>query len=108
MTTEAAENVSPGAVAPVRREIRVACDVDTAFELFTAHIGTWWPLGTHSVFGARASVAFEGFNIFNSTNFGCYDGFIPAPPSTNAKFGTPSCTVDGSSRRLQFGLRYVF
>ena len=59
MTTEAAENVSPGAVAPVRREIRVACDVATAFELFTAHIGAWWPLGTHSVFGARASVAFE-------------------------------------------------
>ena len=55
-----------------------------------------------------ASIAFEGFNIFNSTNFGCYDGFIPAPPATNPKFGTPSCTVDNSSRRLQFGLRYAF
>jgi Carboxypeptidase regulatory-like domain/TonB dependent receptor-like, beta-barrel len=61
-------------------------------------------------FAARqsASVAFEGFNIFNTTNFGCYDGFIPAPPSTNPNFGTPSCTVDNSSRRLQFGLRYAF
>ena len=56
----------------------------------------------------QASIAFEAFNIFNSTNFGCYDGFIPAPPSTNANFGTPSCTVDNSSRRLQFGLRYAF
>jgi hypothetical protein len=56
----------------------------------------------------RASIAFEAFNIFNSTNFGCYDGFIPAPPSTNENFGTPSCTVDTSSRRVQFGVRYVF
>jgi len=56
----------------------------------------------------QASVAFEAFNIFNSTNFGCYDGFIPAPPSTNPKFGQPSCTVDNSSRRLQFGVRYSF
>ena len=46
-------------ITPVRREIRVRCDVDTAFELFTAHLGAWWPLGTHSVFGAQASVAFE-------------------------------------------------
>ena len=59
MTAEAAENVVHGAVAPVRREIRVQCDVDTAFELFTAHLGSWWPLGTHSVFGAQGSVAFE-------------------------------------------------
>jgi outer membrane receptor protein involved in Fe transport len=56
----------------------------------------------------QASIAFEAFNIFNSTNFGCYDGFIPAPPSTNPKFGQPSCTVDNSSRRLQFGVRYSF
>jgi hypothetical protein len=45
----------------------------------------------------QASVAFEGFNIFNSTNFKCYDGFIPAPPSTNPNFGQPSCTVGGCS-----------
>jgi outer membrane receptor protein involved in Fe transport len=56
----------------------------------------------------QASVAFEGFNIFNATNFKCYDGFIPAPPSTNPNFGQPSCTVDDSSRRLQFGVRYSF
>lgn len=55
-----------------------------------------------------AAVAFEGFNIFNSTNFGCYEGFIPAAPATNPNFGTPSCTLDNSSRRLQFGLRYAF
>jgi len=56
----------------------------------------------------QASIAFEGFNIFNTTNFSCYDGNIPVLPSTNANFGQPSCTVDNSSRRLQFGLRYSF
>ena len=35
------------------------CDTDTAFELFTAHLGAWWPVGTHSVCGAQGSVAFE-------------------------------------------------
>ena len=59
MTAEAAESATQGAVAPITREVRVGCDVDTAFELFTAHLGAWWPVGTHSVFGARASVAFE-------------------------------------------------
>ncbi len=47
------------APAPIRREIRVACDPTTAFELFTAHLGAWWPLAAHSVFGEEASVAFE-------------------------------------------------
>ena len=56
----------------------------------------------------KASIAFEGFNIFNATNFSCYDGNIPVLPSTNVNFGQPSCTVDNSSRRLQFGLRYSF
>jgi hypothetical protein len=56
----------------------------------------------------QASVALEGFNIFDSTNFGCYNGTIPVPPNENPNFGTPSCTVDNSSRRLQVGVRYVF
>ena len=56
----------------------------------------------------QASIAFEGFNIFNTTNFGCYDGNIPVLPGTNPNFGQPRCTVDNSSRRLQFGLRYSF
>ncbi len=56
----------------------------------------------------QASVALEGFNIFNSTNFSCYNGDIPVLPNTNPNFGVPSCTVDISSRRLQLGLRYTF
>jgi outer membrane receptor protein involved in Fe transport len=56
----------------------------------------------------QASVALEGFNIFNSTNFSCYNGDIPVLPNTNPNFGLPACTVDTSSRRLQLGLRYTF
>jgi uncharacterized protein YciI/uncharacterized protein YndB with AHSA1/START domain len=51
--------MSQTTVTPVRREVRVACDQATAFELFTAHIGAWWPLARHSVYGEQASIAFE-------------------------------------------------
>jgi len=48
-------------IAPVVRRIEVAAPVETAFALFTAHIGRWWPAGGgHSVFGEGALVAFEG------------------------------------------------
>ena len=56
----------------------------------------------------QASIAFEGFNIFNSTNFSRYNGNIPVLPATNPNFGLPEATVDTSSRRLQLGLRYTF
>ncbi|HEV2885472.1 MAG TPA: SRPBCC domain-containing protein [Jatrophihabitans sp.] len=46
--------------APVRREVVVAAPPATAFALFTAHVGSWWPLDNHSVFGAGGTVAFEG------------------------------------------------
>lgn len=43
---------------PIRREVVVDLDPDRAFELFATRIGEWWPLASHSVFGADASVAF--------------------------------------------------
>lgn len=46
-------------IAPVHREVLVRADPGTAFELFTAHVGAWWPLHSHGVFGAGSSVAFE-------------------------------------------------
>jgi uncharacterized protein YndB with AHSA1/START domain len=52
---------SPGsgpAVPPLRREVLVDADRDLAFTVFTDRIGTWWPLGDHSVHGVGASVAF--------------------------------------------------
>lgn len=58
--------------------------------------------------GHRASVFAECFNLFNATNFGGYDGFIPPasdPPNTN--FGKPS-TLIGPPRSVQVGLSYNF
>jgi uncharacterized protein YciI/uncharacterized protein YndB with AHSA1/START domain len=45
---------------PIHREILVDASPDTAFALFTEKIGDWWPVASHSVFGAGATVAFEG------------------------------------------------
>ncbi|WP_426561012.1 SRPBCC domain-containing protein [Angustibacter sp. McL0619] len=57
-------------IAPVRREIRVAADPATAYAVFTAHLGSWWPLGQFSVHGATASVAFEGDEIVERSTDG--------------------------------------
>ena len=56
----------------------------------------------------RVSAAFEAFNIFNYTNDACYEGFVPPAPATNPNFGQPTCVVENSTRRFQFGVRYTF
>jgi uncharacterized protein YndB with AHSA1/START domain/uncharacterized protein YciI len=43
---------------PIRRQVLVRGGAASAFEVFTAEIGSWWPLGNHSVFGKDATVAF--------------------------------------------------
>jgi uncharacterized protein YciI len=43
-------------VPPVRREIVVDADPATAFEVFTARMGRWWPLAELSVYGSQATV----------------------------------------------------
>jgi len=50
-------------VPPVRREVLVDADPQTAFEVFTARIGRWWPLAELSVYGAGATVAFDDGQI---------------------------------------------
>jgi uncharacterized protein YciI len=45
-------------VSPIRREVVVELPPHEAFELFTARISEWWPLGELSVFGAGGTVAF--------------------------------------------------
>jgi uncharacterized protein YciI/uncharacterized protein YndB with AHSA1/START domain len=50
-------------VPPIRREIRVDADPATAFEIFTARIGQWWPVAELSVFGSGAIVAFTDGQI---------------------------------------------
>lgn len=34
---------------PIRKTVTVPVTPQCAFELFTARIGEWWPLATHSV-----------------------------------------------------------
>lgn len=48
---------------PVRREILVPADPQTAYRVFTEDIGSWWPLDGFSVYGERASVSFVGDRI---------------------------------------------
>jgi uncharacterized protein YndB with AHSA1/START domain len=44
----------------VVRQVQVPIPPDRAFELFTAGIGDWWPLGTHSVYRSQSmSVSVE-------------------------------------------------
>jgi uncharacterized protein YciI len=49
-----------GSVPPIRREIIVEADQDTAFEAFTARMGRWWPVAEHSVHGAGSTVELAG------------------------------------------------
>ena len=44
---------------PIRRETVVSASPETAFALFTSHIGSWWPLAEKNVLGTGASVAYE-------------------------------------------------
>jgi uncharacterized protein YndB with AHSA1/START domain len=40
---------SNGGLAPLRKSVRVKGSAEAAFRLFTAGIGGWWPLASHSV-----------------------------------------------------------
>ena len=47
-------------IEPVRKERRLALAPPAAFRLFTADMGSWWPLATHSIAGDDAiGVRFE-------------------------------------------------
>ena len=49
------ESIGPY-LEPLRKSVRVACGVETAFELFTSRIGQWWPLQAgYSVFGDESA-----------------------------------------------------
>ena len=50
-------------VPPIRREVLVDADPTTAFDVFTAGIGRWWPIAELSVHGAGATVAFVDGHI---------------------------------------------
>jgi hypothetical protein len=44
--------------AVVHKEVEVPVSAERAFELFTRDITRWWPLATHGVLGAEATVEF--------------------------------------------------
>ena len=44
---------------PLRRQIIVPADPGTAFTVFTDKIGAWWPVASHSVYGAQSTTAFR-------------------------------------------------
>lgn len=49
-------------IEPVRKQLKVSLPVEKAFELFTAGIGRWWPMATHSVGEEQAETCFfEGW-----------------------------------------------
>lgn len=43
------DQVTRETIAPVRKSIVVPWSVDAAFRRFTAELGTWWPLRSHSL-----------------------------------------------------------
>lgn len=56
----------------------------------------------------RATLSVEVFNLFNSYNYGGYDGFIrPMAEDPNPNFGKPNRLI-GTTRAFQFGLAYAF
>jgi hypothetical protein len=49
-------------IEPLRKQLKVSLPIHQAFQLFTAGIGTWWPLLTHSVGEEQAQTCyFEGW-----------------------------------------------
>lgn len=66
MTTSGTSAVS----VPVVRAVHVRRTPEDTFRLFTERIGAWWPMETHSVFGATASVALEGREVVERSDSG--------------------------------------
>jgi hypothetical protein len=57
--------------------------------------------------GNNIGVTASMFNVFNTQNFGCYNGFLGSPGNPNVDFGKPGC-VNADPRRYQFGVQYDF
>ena len=59
---------------PIRKTVTVPVTPQRAFELFTARIGEWWPLATHSVGEDQATGVVFGEGIGGSIVESLADG----------------------------------
>lgn len=53
-------------IEPVVRRVRVPAEPSAAFRRFTAELGSWWPLATHSVGQAAAETVRMGEGVGGS------------------------------------------
>ena len=56
-------NEQAKAIMPIRKIVTVPIAPERAFELFTARIGEWWPLASHSVGESQATGVVFGQGI---------------------------------------------
>jgi hypothetical protein len=95
------ERSAISAVPPIRREVLVDAGPDTAFDVFTAGIGRWWPIAGHSVHGAGGTVAFTGGQLVERSAAGeqCVWGTVTRwePPAVVAFTWYPGRTPERSS-----------
>jgi len=88
-------------VPPIRREVLVDAGPETAFDVFTAGIGRWWPIAGHSVHGADGTVAFTGGQLVERSAAGqrCVWGTVTRwePPAAVAFTWYPGRTPEQSS-----------
>ncbi len=95
------------ALPPVTRHVEVATDPARAFELWTAQVGSWWPMATHSVHGADATVAFTDGRLVETAPDGstCTWGTVTAwaPPDLLAMTWRPGRdTSDATQIEVRF------
>ena len=55
----------------------------------------------------RFAITADVFNAFNFANLGCWEGYKPPAPATNANFGNANCVVS-DARRFQAGIAVDF
>ena len=71
-------------IPPIRRQVLVDADPQSAFEAFTARIGRWWPLAELSVHGTGGTVGFEDGQIIERSADG-----VPARWGTVTRWDPP-------------------
>src|ERR1700728_3398043 len=64
----------PRTIEPIRKSVIVPASAERAFELFTAGLGEWWPLATHSVGQDQATGVVFGEGVGGSIVESLADG----------------------------------